>query len=238
MRAQAQVQTLGRGQAQVRRFEVDSLSAAMVAARIEKLDFLREATVHARMRRIGGALEEKARYDLVAIVVDGEGMFRSGSVATRVAKGALLFVPKDSVYAWTEVTRPLVVMEWSSMGEMKGMHVSAPVPAAFTLEEVGRQRLAGENVWNAFVRRPSMVFGLYMLPKKVGGDSALTHQWDEINLITRGTGKFQVGQDVMDVRPGDIIYVRKGNPHFFHSLAQDMDILIFFEMKSMEGKNK
>ena len=79
-----------------------------------------------------------------------------------------------------------------------------------------------------------MIFGLYMLPEKLNGDSALTHRWDEVNLVTKGSGKFQVGQRIMDVNPGDIIYVKKGNAHFFHSLKQDLDILIFFEKRSVQ----
>jgi mannose-6-phosphate isomerase-like protein (cupin superfamily) len=207
-----------------------------------QLDLLNEHTVHARMRRIVGDMNDTAPFDLVCIVVGGQGRFRSGSLVKKVEKGALVFVPKDSVYGWFDVKKPIDVMEWSSTGEMKSMNASTasrkpaePAPATFTLEGVGRERLPGGNTWNAFIRRPSMVFGLYMLPKSVGGDSALTHRWDEINLITAGTGKFQVGSDIMEVRPGDIIYVRKGNPHFFHSLNEDLDILIFFEMASMAG---
>jgi mannose-6-phosphate isomerase-like protein (cupin superfamily) len=225
----------GRGQ-EVRRFTVDSLRREMIEGGVGRLDFLNEPTVHASLRRFGAAGKDTARHDLVCIVAGGVARFKVGSVAGEVRRGTMLYLPKDSVVDLFDVSEPIDLMEWSSMGEMESMRMAPPAPAAFTLEEVGRQRVAGENVWNAFVRRPSMVFGLYLLPKRVGGDSALTHKWDEINLITAGSGKFQVGEKVMEVRPGDIIYVKKGNPHFFHSLKADLDILIFFEMKSMEGQ--
>lgn len=225
----------GRGQ-EVKRFHAETLRREMIERRVDRLDFLNESTVRARMRRYGAARKDTARYDLVCIVVGGAARYKIGSVTGEVRRGTMLYLPKDSVVDIFDVSEPIDLMEWSSMGEMKSMQMAQPAPAAFTLEDVGRQRVAGENVWNAFVRRPSMVFGLYMLPMQVGGDSALTHKWDEINLITAGSGKFQVGEEVMEVRPGDIIYVRKGNPHFFHSLKADLDILIFFEMKSMEGQ--
>jgi mannose-6-phosphate isomerase-like protein (cupin superfamily) len=64
----------------------------------------------------------------------------------------------------------------------------------------------------------------------------LVHLFDEVNLITRGSGKFSVGEQLMDVQVGDIIYVSKGNGHFFHHLDTDLDILIFFEKKSVYQK--
>lgn len=229
------------GQGQVQRWNVDGLRAEMGKKRVDAIEFLNEKTVHARMRRIGAPREDTARYDLACVVVGGRGEFRAGRLAEEVREGTILYVPKDSIYGYFDIGEPIEVMEWASPGEMRSMEgggqvmrPAEPVAAAFTVDGVGRARVAGENVWNAFVRRPSMVFGLYMLPKSVGGDSALVHKWDEINLIARGTGRFQVGRDVMDVRPGDIVYVRKGNAHYFHSLEADLDILIFFEMKSIE----
>jgi uncharacterized protein YjlB len=40
----------------------------------------------------------------------------------------------------------------------------------------------------------------------------------------------------MDVTVGDIVYVKKGLGHYFHSLTADFDVLILFEKKSMELK--
>jgi mannose-6-phosphate isomerase-like protein (cupin superfamily) len=229
----------GQGPA-IQRFAVDSLQRLMVEKEARQLDFLLENTLQGSMLRITGEQSDTARYDCVFIVIAGRGESLVGNSRRVLQKGGMVYVPKDAVCRWSDITEPLWVVRWCSLGEMKSMKASvsapAPGPAAFTLDGVGMQRRANENVWNAFVRRPSMIFGLYMLPKTVGGDSALTHKWDEINLITAGTGKFQVGGEVMGVRPGDIIYVRKGNPHFFHTLKQDLDILIFFEMKSMEGQ--
>ncbi|HVS96055.1 MAG TPA: cupin domain-containing protein [Puia sp.] len=225
----------------VRRFDADALRQELTGKKGGRLDLLNEKTLQARIRRIGKTMRESARDDLACIVVAGKGKFRIGGLTGELSQGSMLYIPKDSVCEYFDIEEPIDVMEWSSRGEMKSMgsqpmRPAAPGPAVFTLDGVRSARIPGENVWNAFVRRPSMILGLYMLPKSVGGDSALVHKWDEINLITRGTGKFQVGNDVMDVRPGDIIYVRKGNPHWFHTLGQDLDILIFFEMASMGGK--
>ena len=72
-----------------------------------------------------------------------------------------------------------------------------------------------------------------MLPKEHRGDSIVyTHRFDEVNLITSGSGKLIVGKDNIPAKPGDIIYVQRGTGHSFNSLEQDMDVLIFFEMRS------
>jgi len=227
----------GQGPA-IQRRTIDDLQQEMVAKDANQLDFLVENTLHGSMRRITSEQKDTARYDCVFIVIAGKGESMVGGSRSPLQKGAILYIPKGADCRWYNITDPLWVMQWCSLGERKSMKtpVTSAEAAAFTLEGVGKARVAGGNVWNAFVRRPSMVFGLYMLPASVGGDSALTHQWDEINLITAGKGKFQVGEEVMDVGPGDIVYVRKGNPHYFHSLNGDLDILIFFEMASMAGR--
>jgi mannose-6-phosphate isomerase-like protein (cupin superfamily) len=77
--------------------------------------------------------------------------------------------------------------------------------------------------------------GLLHAAKQLGGDSTVyTHRIDEVNLVTSGSGKLIVGKDNIPAKRGDIIYVQRGTGHSFNSLAQDMDILIFFEMRSLQ----
>lgn len=180
-------------------------------------------------------INHTAKYDMIGYIIDGNGKLHSQNNVFSLRKGFIFFIPRDSVYSFYDVATPLHIIELFSLGRMKNMDNKIPVPKTFTLYDAEKERLPGENVWNDFLKQNSMIFGLYMLPKIIGGDSALMHKWDEVNLLINGTGKFQVGNRIMDVKPGDIIYVKKGNPHFFHSLQSNLDILIFFEMKSMEN---
>lgn len=202
------------------------------------ITFLSENTLTGKLLTINQNenLNNVFRYDMVYYVIDGAGKLKTGNAVTPLKTGSIVFVPRNSPYSFYDVEAPLHIYALLSLGSMGDHGKNNNITQSFTLPQIETQRSSGNNVWNSFLKRNSMIFGLYMLPKPLHGDSALTHKWDEINLITKGTGKFQVGKKLMDVKPGDIIYVKKGNPHYFHFLKQDLDILIFFEMKSMEGE--
>jgi mannose-6-phosphate isomerase-like protein (cupin superfamily) len=47
------------------------------------------------------------------------------------------------------------------------------------------------------------------------------HDQDDTMLIVRGTLKFQVGEDVFDASPGDLVSAPKGVPHSFTNVRQE-----------------
>ena len=57
----------------------------------------------------------------------------------------------------------------------------------------------------------------------------LTHDFDEINLVVRGNGRFEMGADAIQVGPGSIVYVEDGLGHRFANLTGDLDVLILWE---------
>ena len=85
-----------------------------------------------------------------------------------------------------------------------------------------------ENVWHPFVEASSMIFGLYLLPHALGGDSTLTHEVDEINVVLEGRSRFTMGGDTIEVGPGSIVFVERGVGHFFSELDRDFEVLILF----------
>jgi mannose-6-phosphate isomerase-like protein (cupin superfamily) len=216
-----------------RRFNIQDLISDQQRKGENNSTFLSENTLTGKVLRIGKneRLNDIFGADQVFYIIVGIGKFKAGNMVTPLNNGTIVFVPRNLQYSFYDVKFPLHVFELIS-SEDKSQKDTAS--AAFTLHQVESERQKGENVWNSFLKRKSMTFGLYMLPKTLHGDSALVHRWDEVNLVTNGAGKFQVGEEIMDINPGDIIYVKKGNPHFFHSLQQDLDILIFFEKKSIQ----
>lgn len=195
--------------------------------------FLSENTITGRLLYIGKGQKrnEVLEYDKVYYIIDGKCKLKAGNLDVPISQGSIVFVPRESLDSFYDVEVPLHAIELASL---ENKSVKDTLSLSFSLDEIARTRKPNDDVWNDFLKRKSMIFGLYMLPKPVNGDQALTHKWDEVNLVTNGSGKFQVGDQVMDVKAGDIIYVKKGNPHFFHSLQQDLDILIFFEMRSLQ----
>ncbi len=101
---------------------------------------------------------------------------------------------------------------------------------SYSYSEMEAPRAVNQNVWNPFLNENTMLFGLYMLPQTVGGDGALTHNWDELNIITSGSGRFQTDYGDAQVSPGSIVFVRESNSHSFNMLSSNLDILIFWNM--------
>ncbi len=63
------------------------------------------------------------------------------------------------------------------------------------------------------------------------------HKWDEINFVTKGSSTFSVEGKNMKVNVGDIVYVKKGLGHYFHSLTSDFEVLILFAINSLAKPN-
>jgi mannose-6-phosphate isomerase-like protein (cupin superfamily) len=215
------------------KFSLKDLLSQQKSKKTNSVEFLKESTLSGTIRHIGKKETVNSVWgsDMACYVVNGTGKVKIGSNTFALTKGTIVFIPRNLSYSFFEVESPLDIFQLVSFeNKSKGDTVAQ----SFSPTQIETGRNAGQNAWNAFLRSKSMIYGLYMLPKKLNGDSALTHRWDEVNLITKGSGKFQVGERIMDVEPGDIVYVRKGNPHFFHTLPDDLDILILFEMRSIQ----
>src|SRR5207253_1639057 len=100
----------------------------------------------------------------------------SGNI--NLTKGDVVFVRAGCEHRFLDIKDRLVILAVFPKAmvtqDMKGF-------IHYTSAQVEQQRDPNQNAWNPFLRSRSMVFGLYMLPKKIGGDSTLTHQVDELN---------------------------------------------------------
>jgi mannose-6-phosphate isomerase-like protein (cupin superfamily) len=98
---------------------------------------------------------------------------------------------------------------------------------AFELEELlGAGRAAG-RAYHEFLRVPSLSMGLYRLPAG-GTDPQQPHTEDEIYYIAQGRGMIHVGAEDRPVAAGSIVFVGAGVEHRFHTIAEDLVILVFF----------
>ena len=142
--------------------------------------------------------------------------------------GSVLYVRAGIEHRFVEIAADLKVLVVFPKAE----HVQGDPPwLAFTMESLRAKRKPDENVWNRFLDVATMRFGLYMLPVKLGGDDALTHDVDEVNMVVKGRGKFKIGDDEIDVRPGSVVWVRRGVAHTFHSLSEDLEVLILLPVR-------
>lgn len=98
---------------------------------------------------------------------------------------------------------------------------------AFDMSEiVNRQRESGRP-YLEFLRHPSMSAGLYVLPAG-GVDGQQPHTEDEVYYVLSGRGQVRVGEEDRPVEPGSFIFVGAGVEHRFHTISQDLSLLVLF----------
>jgi mannose-6-phosphate isomerase-like protein (cupin superfamily) len=78
-----------------------------------------------------------------------------------------------------------------------------------------------------FLRVPSLSVGLYVLPAGAE-DPQQPHTEDEVYHVVSGTGRIQVGAEDRAVEAGTIVFVEAGVDHRFHSMGEDLTVLVFF----------
>jgi mannose-6-phosphate isomerase-like protein (cupin superfamily) len=196
--------------------------------------FLSENTMTGKLIHINKdeKFNDIAGFDLIYYVIEGKGKLKTGNNVSYLDKGSVVFVPRKVKSSFDEVTETLNVIELISL-EDKGNGDSAS--ASFSLNYLRTAKQPSKNIFKIFINGKSMLSGLYLLPKELKGDSAVyNHRFDEINLINSGSGKLLAGTKNLKINPGDIVYVRRGAQHSFNSLKQDMEILIFFEKRSVQ----
>lgn len=93
-----------------------------------------------------------------------------------------------------------------------------------TLDKSGKR-------YREFLRTASMSAGVYALPK--GRDDMQTpHSEDEIYYVVSGRAKFYADGDSKrrdrEVGPGSVLFVAAKADHRFHSITEDLVLLVFF----------
>ena len=78
-----------------------------------------------------------------------------------------------------------------------------------------------------FIRQPSLSVGLYMLAAGAI-DGQEPHTEDEIYYVIQGRGTILVGDENHNVEAGSVVFVAANVVHRFHSITEDMTILVVF----------
>ncbi len=97
----------------------------------------------------------------------------------------------------------------------------------FTLPALEQQRRATGRPYLEFLRVPSLSLGLYDLPAG-GVDAQQPHTEDEVYFVTAGRAIVTVADEERAVGPGSVVYVPAAVPHRFHSISEDLRLLVFF----------
>jgi mannose-6-phosphate isomerase-like protein (cupin superfamily) len=72
-----------------------------------------------------------------------------------------------------------------------------------------------------------MSAGLYRL-RKGDEDEQAPHAEEEMYLVLEGSARFKMGDEDVTVAPGSLFTVPPRVEHRFHSIAEDLLLLVFF----------
>jgi mannose-6-phosphate isomerase-like protein (cupin superfamily) len=98
---------------------------------------------------------------------------------------------------------------------------------AFELSELLAAHHQGGRLYHEFLRVPTLSMGLYILAAG-GVDPQQPHAEDEVYYILRGRGRIRVGEEDRAVESGSVIFVAAGVEHRFHTITEELQILVFF----------
>ena len=101
------------------------------------------------------------------------------------------------------------------------------------MDDLMKKRAESGRAYLPFLNVPTMHCGLYHLAAGAK-DGQSPHSEDEVYYVENGTAKIHIDGTDHDVKPGSVIFVKAGDKHYFHSIKEDLDLLVFFSKKKPE----
>ena len=106
---------------------------------------------------------------------------------------------------------------------------------AFELTELITQRKWASKAYLEFLKVPDLSMGLYVLPAG-GVDPQSPHMEDEVYYVVSGVAQIKVADEDRAVQAGSIVYVAKNVEHRFHSIEEELTVLVFFAPAEYSNK--
>ena len=97
----------------------------------------------------------------------------------------------------------------------------------FEISQLSTEREQSNRSYLEFLRTSSLSVGLYVLPAG-SEDKQQPHTEDEVYYVVSGQAWMKVGEEHHEVKAGSIIFVAAEVEHRFHSINQDLSVLVFF----------
>ncbi|MEA2572737.1 MAG: hypothetical protein QOH93_35 [Chloroflexia bacterium] len=98
---------------------------------------------------------------------------------------------------------------------------------AFELAELLDVRGRSSRPYLEFLRKSSMSVGLYVLPAR-GVDGQKPHTEDELYYVVSGRATVMVAGEDRAVQAGSAVFVSANVEHRFHSIEEELVLLVFF----------
>jgi mannose-6-phosphate isomerase-like protein (cupin superfamily) len=107
---------------------------------------------------------------------------------------------------------------------------------AFELAQIIQQRVDSDKSYLEFLKVPDLSMGLYVLPAG-GTDPQSPHTEDEVYYVVSGRAQILVAEQNQAVQAGSIVYVAKNIAHRFHSIEEELTVLVFFAPAEYSNKS-
>lgn len=108
-----------------------------------------------------------------------------------------------------------------------------PIWEAFDLEDLGVRREESGVPWLPFLDVATMNAGLYVLAAG-DEDQQRPHELDELYYVVSGRATLEIEGEKQRVGPGSLVYVRAHTAHRFHSIEEELRILVLFSTRERE----
>ena len=106
---------------------------------------------------------------------------------------------------------------------------------AFELAPLLSQRESSTHLYLEFLKVSDLSMGLYVLPAG-GTDPQSPHTEDEVYYVLSGRAQINVVGENRAVQAGSIVYVEKNVEHKFHSIEEELTMLVFFAPAEYSNK--
>ena len=108
---------------------------------------------------------------------------------------------------------------------------------SFYLPDLVERRRDSEALYLEFFSTSAMSLGVYEL--SAGSvDPQSPHTEDEVYYVVSGAGQVHVDGEDREVRPGSIVFVGAGVEHRFHSITEDLTLLVVFAPARGTGSHR
>ena len=98
---------------------------------------------------------------------------------------------------------------------------------AFTVSDLITAREQTGELYHEFLRVPTMSAGVYQLAAGAT-DPQEPHTEDEVYYVVQGQAQIQVATEQIPIKAGSIVFVAANVDHRFHSITEDLTVLVFF----------
>jgi mannose-6-phosphate isomerase-like protein (cupin superfamily) len=98
---------------------------------------------------------------------------------------------------------------------------------AYEISQLISKRAESNKLYFEFHKIPNLSMGIYVLPAG-GTDPQSPHSENEVYYVVSGKAKITVADESRAVQAGSIVYVEKNVAHHFHSIEEELTVLVFF----------